>query len=95
MCAHGEQDRIAVGGKSVLVDRCIVPLVEHFDRIGMEPLMSCCGHGETDGFIWCKHWLVTLSRERNEVDVSARYRKAFEEQSYRHSLETAREGTHG
>lgn len=63
MCKWGESLPVRVfidkslsyKGKSYwrefLIDSCIAPLVDHFQRSGIDMLASCCGHGKADGRI--------------------------------------------
>ena len=37
--------------KQAQIDQCIAPIVQALDAAGIVMLASCCGHGETYGFI--------------------------------------------
>jgi hypothetical protein len=43
-----------VGTKMVGIDRCILPDVEYLWSQGIETIESCCGHGQTTGYILVK-----------------------------------------
>jgi len=39
------------GTKPVYIDRCILPDIEALWALGIETVESCCGHGQTNGYI--------------------------------------------
>lgn len=51
MCAHGQTGIVKVGDREIPIDACIAPIVRALNEGGVETAMSCCGHGEGDGFI--------------------------------------------
>jgi hypothetical protein len=52
MCRQGEEEKINLkDGRGVLVDRCLAPYIQALNDAGIATGISCCGHGERDGFI--------------------------------------------
>jgi len=51
MCSWGDTVEVQVGDKRVDVDCCIASIVDALNQGGVRTAMSCCGHGEGDGFI--------------------------------------------
>lgn len=54
-------------------------MVDALNKGGIETISSCCGHGRTDGYIYCKNYLLVVSKERNEIAVRDRYHKDWED----------------
>ena len=59
MCAHGDTVLVRLAFPNryswrevVLVDRCIAPIVQRLNDIGVRTLNSCCGHGRAEGSIF-------------------------------------------
>lgn len=55
MCKHGEVETIVINGRKTPVDKCLVQYVKALNDAGIQTSMSCCGHGEGDGFILVYH----------------------------------------
>jgi len=55
MCAHGETENVVIMGRKCRIDKCIAPIVRALNEGGILTAMSCCGHGEGDGFILIYH----------------------------------------
>jgi hypothetical protein len=52
MCRQGEEEKINLkDGRGVMVDRCLAPYIQALNDAGIVTSISCCGHGEQDGFI--------------------------------------------
>jgi hypothetical protein len=52
MCKLGEEEKINLkDGRGVMVDRCLAPYIQALNDSGIVTGISCCGHGEQDGFI--------------------------------------------
>jgi len=51
MCAYGQTESVKIGDRKIPVDACIAPIVRALNEGGVPTAMSCCGHGEGDGFI--------------------------------------------
>lgn len=51
MCTWGDTTTVHVGDREVQVDCCIASIVQALNEGGVKTAMSCCGHGEGDGFI--------------------------------------------
>ena len=55
MCKHGEFETIVINGREIPIDKCLVQYVKALNDAGIQTSMSCCGHGEGDGFILVYH----------------------------------------
>lgn len=52
MCKQGEEEKIILkDGRGVMVDRCLAPYIQALNNSEIVTSISCCGHGEQDGFI--------------------------------------------
>jgi hypothetical protein len=51
MCAWGDTTTVQIGDREVQVDNCLAAIVRALNEGGVATAMSCCGHGEGDGFI--------------------------------------------
>jgi len=52
MCKLGEEEKINLkDGRGVMVDRCLAPYIQALNDSEIVTGISCCGHGEQDGFI--------------------------------------------
>lgn len=52
MCKQGEEEKINLkDGRGVMVDQCLAPYIQALNNAGIVTSISCCGHGEQDGFI--------------------------------------------
>ncbi len=59
MCAHGNTVPVHLAFPNryswrdeVEVDRCIAPVVQELNNVGVRTLNSCCGHGRAPGAIF-------------------------------------------
>ena len=59
------------------MDSCIADLVVAMNKVGYETTSSCCGHGQSDGYILCKDRLFIISKEKEPAAVLARFEKDF------------------
>lgn len=55
MCAHSNTVKVKIGDREIPVDRCMSQIVWALNAGGVDTSMSCCGHGEHDGFILLHH----------------------------------------
>lgn len=69
---------VVIKGRNIKIDASIADLVDSLNKIGWDTISSCSGHGETDGYIWCKNCLLVISKEQEESEVKHRYLKYFE-----------------
>jgi len=78
MCRHGDRVKIRIGDKEQDVDRCLAPIIKALNEGGIKTAMSCCGHGEHDGFILCadedKYRLLIVVSEEESLE---RFEKEF------------------
>jgi len=52
MCKLGEEEKINLkDGRGVMVDRCLAQYIQALNDAGIVTSISCCGHGERDGFV--------------------------------------------
>jgi len=51
MCERGDTVKCNVLGRGVMIDRCIAPIINALNEVGLVTAESCCGHGETEGHI--------------------------------------------
>jgi hypothetical protein len=51
MCTWGDCIELLICDRAINVDRCIASIVLALNVGGVATAMSCCGHGEGDGFI--------------------------------------------
>ena len=92
--ACGQCDKMTVltkNGPISNIDSCIGDLVGFLNDSGTKTLSSCCGHGRTDGYIWCKDKLIILSKETDPEEVKKRYYKEFEHEARGNDRRTKRE----
>ena len=77
MCMHGEVEKVYIDNHHIEIDKCISKLVGILDENGMKTLKSCCGHGEHDGFILGKGFLLIIPIEYSNGKHFDRYDKDF------------------
>ncbi len=50
MCEHGATTWVDINGERILIDKCMVPLIEVLNP-GIPTVGCCCGHGKAPGWI--------------------------------------------
>ena len=54
------------------IDRCAAPIVDALQKAGIEMRGSCCGHGESDGYIALQDGRYLMILESHEEAVKRR-----------------------
>ena len=49
--------------KYVGIDKCIAPIVDALQRVGIDMRGSCCGHGKTDGSIHLQDGRILIIKQ--------------------------------
>lgn len=63
MCKHGDMIEITLNNKIVKVDHCLAKIITTLNAGGMPTVHACCGHGEEDGYILGKDYIIVIPKE--------------------------------
>ena len=68
-CGLGQRSTITIGGKAVEIDNCLTNIIQALNDGGVETLISCCGHGRTNGHIVLKDRILIVTAKTNRMEA--------------------------